>query len=200
MITVYKRIQGGSEGHIEGITGNHDKYFSRHMESVFISEGAEMYILVAPDDPKQARWEHPEAGLVDLWNTHGSGELRWKERDYSWLSHHALDAVKYFKLAAALIDTYDWSKILAAYDVKLEDLEEIDIKLLSEANHDRDGMGRIRYGRDERSEEVSRLYDLQNKGLVNIGSSASGPNGCSQGYYITHKGRSVLGKGFDEAR
>jgi len=76
----------------------------------WMSEGRETYVLVEPRDPDAAHWLHPTEGLVDLYNTHGTGELRWavNPRSLGFGSADDLLAALYYGLTPADMSSEEW--------------------------------------------------------------------------------------------
>lgn len=226
---IFKQHQHPKYGNcLEGITENGDKHLRPGLPGVYVTpESREMYVLTEAGE--YACWEHPdpEVGDVRLWNTHGTGELRWDvtltDGGYSDGYHPRLGAddflgAKHFGLKLKGVTPERWEEILDAHLVKLEDLSELEIKLLKFAsNNRRDGSHsivteeRVKLLEDEGKEwhhtiryppETGAIYDLQGKGLVTTTGSVSGPMGqmrhiyrSTESYKITARGREILDKG-----
>lgn len=225
---IFKQHQHPKYGNcLEGITGNGDKHLRPGMPGVYVTtESREMYVLTDADE--YACWEHPdpEVGDVRLWNTHGTGELRWdvtltdgrySDGSYPRMNSNDLLGVKAFDLKLKGVSFARWEEILDAHLVKLEDLSELEIKLLKCASNLRSGSHsivteeRVKLLEDEGEKwhhtirnppETGAVYDLQGKGLVTTTGSISGTVGQSNHIYrstecykITARGREILDKG-----
>ena len=213
---LYKRISGGSCGHIEGITGEHHKYFRPGQPGVFFTEvRGDTYILVEPEEPDGAPWIHPELGPCIMWNTHSSGELRWMSpngRGYDRLEPGAVAAAKFFGLRGcdengAGLTEEQMAEIFAKYEVGIGDLNDEEIERLVETRkqyNEREYSGTLvtgeRGGRNEHDQKSNgALYSLQNKGMLNMTISSSGPGSPRhnprrvdrEGYRLTSKGAKV---------
>lgn len=215
---VYKSISHEEFGHcLEGITGNHDKYFTRSSPGIFVTDGAQTYVLVEPSNPDHSNFIHPDLGPVELWNTHCTGELRWQEPFGSSIEHMSADcflAVKHFGLRPTKMDEEKWQGLLESHLIQREDLSEVEIKMLERAVAVKAPYSSAKVISEERIKDLdgewhntirhppesNALYDLQRKGLVSLGGSSSGTGFGEEGhiwrsttyFQITSRGRKVM--------
>lgn len=204
---------------VTGTDGDDSKWLRRGGDGVFISDGNQWYVLIKDDDGRGS-WEHPEYGRVGLWNTHPTGEIRWEERISEHcvrMEHHCLQAARHFGIKMYGATDERWQEILDDHTLKLEDLSEVEVSVLKAADN-RDGSAKVvteekvRLLEDDGAEwhhtirnppEAIAIYELLDKGLVDIGGSQSG-TGFGQHshiyrntkmYYISKRGRAILKHG-----
>lgn len=218
---IFKDHRHPEYGHcLIGVTGG--DHLREHSPGVFIAPGYQWHVLL--EGGEYSKFEHPEHGSVEVWNTHPTGELRWEERVYknldgTWhMEPNCLLAAKHFGIKLRGLTDEEWAEVLDGQTLKLEDLSEVEARVLEWANN-RDGMAtiitqeKVKLLEDDGVEwhytirstpEESAIYDLQRKGLVTRGGSTSG---CGFGrqnghiyrskywYYITDRGRKILKEG-----
>ena len=100
-----------------------------------------------------------------------------------------------FKLTPANISPEEWAKVCDSHLIKIEDLSEVEVRMLEKAAADQDGIGSFITYSSDAAPENSSMYLLQRKGLLVISISISCGDRTNQGYKITLKGRSVLKDG-----
>lgn len=217
MSKIYKAMEHDEFGNcLEGITGHHDRYFTASSPGVFITDTDQTYVLVEPQNPDAVNYIHPELGPVELWNTHNSGELRWKEpaHDTKFINADCLAAIKHFGLRPERITEDEWQKILEGYLIKREDLSEVEIKVLEKGRDCMRSNRSARFISKERIKDLkgewhdtirnspltSAMYVLARQSLVSIGGGMSGTGfgeeshiwRSSEYFSITTRGLKVL--------
>lgn len=165
-------------------------------DSVFVSEGYQMYVLL--EDPERGSWTTATGERVSLWNTHATGELRWWEPSngsvsdsFLRLSSDALLAAKHFSLCPAILTQEEWLRILNSYAVRIESLSEAELQMLNYAAADANGEGKCSTG----SHLSSAIYRMKSLGLVNFLGSASFNGETTEWFRITARGRQLLRDG-----
>jgi len=153
----------------------------------FATEGNELYVLIRAADPDYAQWLHPTEGLVNLYNTHGTGELRWDVRS-SRVGGDDLVAVLHYGLSPADMSPEDWRKELLRHRFTMAQLSAEEQELFRRV--DRDGDGTVTSPPDTKK-QVSAIWDAMHKGLVYMTGQASGGGrpGTTTFYKLTAKGR-----------
>ena len=188
-------------GELVGITGARENWFVlRTTENIFVSEGKEIYVLVVGNE--RSPWKLSDGRLVSLCNVHSTGEIRWdeptsvSEDGYRHLSPPALLAAQHFGLLPTDLSPEEWQKAIDSYKMQLSDLSEVEVKMLEEAERDHSGMSRFdeERGKPAPPESIA-MYDMNRKGLVLIGGTASYDGKSTQTFYITDKGRTILRDG-----
>lgn len=156
---------------------------------VFWSEGNEVYVLVEPDDPDHALWLHPTGGLVNLYNTHQTAELRWDVAPDFRLGKDDLTAVLHYGLTPADMSADEWRTLLDKQKFALGDLAEEERELIRRT--DERGKGKVRRPPDEKKLHDA-IYQAMNKGLIYMEAEMSGGGGPVVTFYrLTPKGRRV---------
>jgi hypothetical protein len=153
---------------------------------VHMTEGNEMYVLVEPRDPDYAQWLHPTEGLVDLYNTHQTGELRWDVR----AAHPGADdlvAVLQYGLVPADMPPEAWRALLEKQKFELKDLSDLERELIQRT--DDQGKGEVKRPPDN-DKLHNAIWDAMSKGLVYMTGEMSGGGGADITFYrLTPKGR-----------
>jgi DNA-binding PadR family transcriptional regulator len=160
----------------------------RYGAGVFTTEGNESYVLFEPKDPDTAPWLHPTEGLVKLYNTHMTGELRWDVMP-ELMSGVAddVEAVMHFKLTPADMPPAKWREVLAKFKFAMKDLSPEEQELIKRTN-DR-GEGLVTRPPDDRKLH-SAIWDAMRKGIVYLEAEMSGGGGPKHTWYrLTPKGR-----------
>jgi len=152
------------------------------------SEGREFYLLVEPRDPDNAKWLHPTEGLVDLYNAHGTGELRWSvgPRDLGGGVADDILAVLHYKLTPADMAPEEWLRELVRHRFTMANLPDEEQQLIRRT--DDKGDGTVRIPPDSRDLD-SAMYSAMRKGLIYMGGSVSHSGHKTTMYKLTAKGR-----------
>ncbi len=200
---------------LRNITADASRWFSpsllslRVSDAAFVADGDEIYILVEGET-----WRAPDGRLVDLYNTHLTGELRWAEPSVQYRQRIRLEqagqyhdgfrhltpggilAALHFEIVPSSMTLEEWKDAVESYKVRLNDLYDVPVEMLAEAAATSDGSGNFL---EERGEplppEASAMYDMQRKGLLTIGASVAFDRKTRQYFNITEKGRQLMKAG-----
>lgn len=186
---------------LKSITADGSRWFipqllsQRVKDGAFVADGQEIYILVEGET-----WRAPDGRLVELYNTHLTGELRWGEPrcrdDFEYLTPGGILAALHFELVPVGMRQEKWKAVIDSYKVNRADLPDVAIEMLAEAAASLDGDGDFLEERDApMPPEASAMYDMQRKGLLTIGSSVSFDGKTRQYFNITEKGRQLMKAG-----
>lgn len=203
---------------VTGAAGDSLNWLRHYSPGVYVApDSGQMYVLVKPPEGIIGEWKHPEHGEVELWNTHGTGELRWKEsigKSFTTMTSDCLLAAQHFKISMRDATDKEWKVILDNHMVKKDDLSEIELGLLETASRVASYMTiiieeKVKLLSDDGKEwhhtirnppEGGAARDLGHKGLLSFYSESSG-TGTGQGRHIfrvkkmwkiTERGRKVL--------
>lgn len=166
--------------------GGERKWLKPGRAGVFMTEGHQMYVLVEPRDPDSAQWLHPTEGLVDLFNTHQTAELRW-DVQADRMGADDLVSVLHYGLTPAEMSAEDWRQILEKHKFSMGDLSAEEKELIRRAGAD--GTGVVRQPPDE-GKVKSAVWAAMHKGLVYLTGEVSGGGRPATTFYrLTPKGR-----------
>ncbi len=183
---------------LKAIRDSPKKGISGGSPGAFLSEGYELYILTAPSDPDRARWLHPTEGLVDLYNTHGTGELRWDVSPDYFAVADDLVAALHYGLTPADMSAVDWRATLTRHRFTMGNLPAEEQDLIRRA--DKNGEGHITIPPDAKGME-SAVHSAMRKGLVYMAGAVHSGNRSTIFYKLTAKGRRLkAGKSNPRAR
>ena len=186
-----------SSAEIDAIRGS-NKWISPGTPGVFLSEGQELYVLVAPRDPDSARWLHPKEGLVDLYNTHGTGELRWDVTPDYFAVADDLVAALHYGLTPADMSAEDWRATLTRHRFTMGNLPDEEQELIRRAEPN--GDGKVESPPDGPGME-SAVHSAMRKGLVYMAGAVHMGSRSTIFYKLTAKGRRLkAGKSNPRAR
>jgi hypothetical protein len=189
-------------GGLVDVTANHRGLvgYTDKGKGVCIADRMEILVLVKSEE--HGAWLTPAGERVDLYNTHGTGELRWHEpmgaheEDFERLSPAALGAAQFFELLPVDMAKERWQEIQDGYLINLSDLSEVEVGMLREAAGAQRGIcGVTRVNGEPSPPEYGAIYDMNRKGLVTVGGSSGHDKKHTQYYRITNRGRKVLKEG-----
>lgn len=187
-----------TQADLDAIRASRTKWISEGSPGAFLTEGAELYILMAPGDPDRARWLHPKEGLVDLFNTHGTGELRWDVEPKYFTVADDLVAALHYGLTPADMSAEDWRAIITKHRFTMGSLPGDEQELIRRA--DNNGEGKIVVPPDDSGME-SAVHSAMRKGLVYMAGAVHSGKTSTIFYKLTAKGRRLkAGKGNPRAR
>jgi len=162
-------------------------------------ETADIWVLVS--NPETGSFTHPDHGRVDMYNTHATGELRWRE---PWGGDSHISATCYVAVKALGLRMFgktdeEWAAILSEHEIGWGDLSGEEQEVLADESGKFTKEERVN-GERAFYQSSSVLYDLQRKGLIQLEGSTSGPYGdrsenkwrSREFYKATKKGREVL--------